>query len=226
MKLYKFRSLTGTGGAKSDLEKAKEILDTGEFWHSAFSDLNDPVEGSFTIFPNVGKVDRDLIDRIYSEKNEYKICSFSGEAALQSPIMWGYYANGFKGVAIEIEVGEKNIERVKYVKNIFHVSDRLSPEEKAKQILTRKLLPWRHEKEFRSLKKIGEPYQVGTIKALYFGAPYGNAANGGAIYAGSRVLRRYKDEREELLSIAKDKGYSCHHMGVVQGKVVNVPNSV
>lgn len=41
---------------------------------------------------------------VFTEKNAYRICSFSGEKALSNPAIWGYCANGFKGVAIEVEV--------------------------------------------------------------------------------------------------------------------------
>jgi hypothetical protein len=55
---------------------------------------------------------------ILGAKAHYKICSFSDEKAFSNPIMWGYYANGFRGVAVEIEVCGEEVNKIKYERKI------------------------------------------------------------------------------------------------------------
>lgn len=219
MKLYKFRSLT----QDNDLSRVSKILETGEFWHANFSTLNDPIEGGFTIFPREKDVDREMIDRIFTNKNEYKICSFSAEPALYNPTLWGYYANGFKGLVIEIEVEEEKVYPVKYVQDIFHVQDNLDFEIKTIEILTRKFEPWNGECEFRSLQKMKPGvnlHKIGKIKAVYFGSPYESAANKKSIYNENGTLGQYEIEKAKLLEIAKRKKYKCFSVMIEGGKVV------
>lgn len=146
VKLYKFRPLSNN----RDFKRLKSILKTGKFWCSKFSELNDPMEGAFTAL-NASNVS-EIIDSIYNEKERYKICSFSNEEAFSDPVMWGYYANGFRGVVIEIEVCSTEVKQIEYVDEIssFEV---LNPDMKVKKILTTKLSPWKHECEYRFLKK-------------------------------------------------------------------------
>ena len=108
IKLYKFRSLRTC----EDLQRLKEILDTGKFWCSKFSEMNDAMEGVYYA------THENIIEQIYNEKNRYKICSFSGKLAFENPCMWGYYAGGFQGVAIEIEIDSSGIYKVDYEKDL------------------------------------------------------------------------------------------------------------
>ena len=102
MKLYKFRPLAND----RDRDYLKEILETRKFHCSKFQDLNDPMEGIYYAADRAN-----IIDLIFKAKARYKICSFSNEEAFSKPIMWGYYANGFRGVAVEIEVSEKEVKK-------------------------------------------------------------------------------------------------------------------
>lgn len=138
MKLYKFRQL----GNCYDLERIEEIIEEKKFWCSKLWDLNDPMEGVFWSF-------KENVDKIFKEKNQYLICSFSGEKGFKNPLLWGYYANGFKGIAIEIEIEKKRIEKVKYVT----LKKFNEPIENEKEIIKRKLNNWKHENEYRFLIK-------------------------------------------------------------------------
>lgn len=102
MKLYKFRPLAN----QTDFDRAKAILETGCFWCSKFFDLNDPMEGVYKGIKNY-----------FAEKDRYKICSFSGKKAFRDPVMWAYYANGFKGMAIETAIcNETKVKAMEYIK--------------------------------------------------------------------------------------------------------------
>ncbi len=199
MKLYKFRSLAD----ENDLGYAKEILEKGIFHCSAFSELNDPVEGGFTIFPNDNKLDDGVINAIYEDKNKYRICSFSGNEAFENPIMWGYYANGFRGIAIEIEINESEVHKITYVDKIPHVKDEQDITRETERILTTKLKYWEHEFEYRFLTRSEESKnKIGKITAVYFGNPYERAVNQERIYEKSPALSNFKNWRRELVKAA------------------------
>ncbi|MBN1364389.1 MAG: hypothetical protein JW976_06255 [Syntrophaceae bacterium] len=197
MKLYKFRALTN----EQDLERLKGILETGKFWCSTFSELNDPMEGVYH-FLDYTQEESELVDLIYKTKQSYKICSFSAEGAFSDPLMWGYYANGFRGVAIEIEINSDEVNEINYMKKIPSFAG-LNPQEEAKKILTTKLSPWTHECEFRFLRQSKEnKIKIGTITALYYGEPYGNTDNVRDIVENSHILREYQEIKKEILKFS------------------------
>ncbi|RKY05093.1 MAG: hypothetical protein DRP56_09310 [Planctomycetota bacterium] len=156
-----------------------------------------------------------------TKKTEYGICSFSGFEAIENLLMWGYYANGFKGVAIEIEVDEQNVEKVNYVEDLADISkERVgnTTNNIVKKILTTKLNCWKHEEEYRFLIKCldnfnenesGIEKKIEKITAIYFGDPFGNTENAKKIVNGSKSLRKYKKYRERLETLADEKGIPC-----------------
>ena len=209
MRIYKFRSLAN----ETDYCRLKNILETGYFWCSKFFELNDPMEGVFSFYEDNKKIIEDGVEAIYSLKNKYKICSFSGVKGFENPILWGYYTNGFKGVAIEVEVREEDIMSVKYkdsVVDIFFNNSHVYTDE-IKEILTRKLKPWEHEDEFRFLKEseYNNNHKIGEITAVYFGNPYGNLSNTGPIQ-GNEILTKFNEFKKRLIGVAKDKKIHCY----------------
>ncbi len=213
MKLYKFRALAND----RDLERLKGILKTGEFWCSKFSELNDPMEGVYTVLN--GHNVSGAIDLIYNEKEKYKICSFSGEEAFSNPPMWGYYANGFKGMAIEIEIDEHDVEPIGYVDDILHLL-KVDSDVEIKKILTSKLKFWKHEAEYRFLKESENNFhKIGEITGVYFGDPYGDVENRQEIEKESGSLSEYKKLKGELIKFAKCKGIKVCHVKIEGCKV-------
>jgi hypothetical protein len=200
VKLYKFRSL----GNCIEFERIEKIIKTNKFWCSKVWDLNDPMEGVYKneFFTNY------QINNTFTEKNRYLICSFSGEEALNNPILWGYYANGFRGVAIEIEIEENEVSKIIYKSpSKFKIN-----QNDAKKIITRKLTKWRHEHEYRYLKYIDNienrqytnEYIIGKIENIYFGNPYGDLNNTRNIMANSESLKKYFDYKDKLEEIWKE----------------------
>ncbi|WP_462273335.1 hypothetical protein [Methanohalophilus sp.] len=197
--LIKFRSLAN----EHDFKRARQIIEKGEFWCSKLWNHNDPMEGIFFTY------NYDSIDSLFDGKNNYVICSFALPEALSEPLLWGYYANGFKGIAIEIEPNDNETFReIQYYKEsdfrekIFESTDEIP------DIITRKLDNWKHEKEVRLIKKsIKESnYNIGSIKKVHFGSPYQNASNYQQIHDNSRTLRKYEDLKNNLKLICEDKG--------------------
>jgi hypothetical protein len=214
MKLYKFRSLASC----CDHKRAREILETGKFWCSRFWELNDPMEGIYWF--NKGTLTDKFIQNVYTEKSNHVICSFSGEEAFEKPIMWGYYANGFKGIAIEIEVGcgQASIEPVTYAHKVAKITDRDETTASVKRILTTKLSCWQHENEYRYLQESDcNLHPIGTITAVYFGNPYKTTVN--AKDAQKRpCVKDYLYYVESLKQMPQVKN-KCHQVDVVNGLV-------
>ncbi|MDP3882764.1 MAG: hypothetical protein Q8Q48_01780 [Candidatus Staskawiczbacteria bacterium] len=199
MRIYKFRSLAN----ETDYCRLRNILETGYFWCSKFFELNDPMEGVFSLSgENDGIIDRGISD-IYSLKNEYKICAFSGREGFLNPAMWGYYTNGFKGVAIEIEIEENKVEKISYKENILEIflhRNTDTPEFDAivKNIFTKKLKAWEREDEYRYLIKSDNNYhKIGKMTAVYFGNPYGNLSNTPDIQKNEKLVE-YTNFRKKL----------------------------
>lgn len=249
MKLYKFRALeTGHGDCKEDgtddFTRAKEILTTDKFYSSKFWELNDPMEGVFSILGSPGV--KEKIKLIYSRKNKYRICSFSGKGLnttlgddlFKNPLMWGYYANGFKGMAIEIDVSQEYIEQkyvtpIKYLPYNKFTNLKDDPaEDDIKDLLTTKLNAWEHESEWRflwhmdRLEEKKSEYEkgsckIGEITKIYFGDPYGNIKNCDQVFKDNKNIRKYHRLRNELKQIAEKQNppISCSYVEVINGKV-------
>lgn len=199
MKIYRFRKLTN----ELDYYRLKEILETGNFWCSNFWELNDPMEGVFSILDCANVVDK--INEIHGEKGQYKICSFSGEDAFKNPIMWGYYAAGFKGVAIAVEVEENNIKKVNYNDSEILLNNSNGLEIDVEEILLHKNTAWNHEDEYRFLEKLNGNFQkIGTITAIYFGNPYGSLVNSVQIQENKKLVK-YNKFKEKIKKVAKEK---------------------
>ncbi len=208
IKLYKFRPLAN----EQDFDRLKRILETGEFWCSQFLKLNDPMEGVF-----YGQ--KEDVGVIYNEKNKYKICSFSDKEAFENPAMWGYYANGFKGMAIKIDVNKSNVNIIDYEDEIPSLKD-LPVDNKIVKILTTKSTPWKKEGEYRFLKKSETNFhKVGKITGVYFGNPYGDVTNRREIEIKSNSLSEYIKFKEKLIKFAKVKGIKVYHVKIEGCKV-------
>lgn len=157
--LYKYRSTSNT-------MFLLDILVNNRLFASGFDSLNDPMEGHFRY--RRSKVGRDLLKEIRSLKKELRICSLSEKS--NNTLMWSYYGDGHKGVAIGVEVAdddEYDLIPVKYRERAAYVSKLMDSEEAAKKLLSTKLLPWEHEQEVRVLTY--ENFVDVEIKEIVFG---------------------------------------------------------
>ena len=148
MKLYKFRSL-------DNFEFVADILINKKLYAANFLEMNDPMEG---IFFHDSSIEKQYIDAVKEEKHKLRICSLSHD--FSNPILWAHYANGFKGICIEIDIDESrhDIQEIRYRplslllsnENNSHVNTiDYSPAEAAKAILKRKFQEWTYEGEYR-----------------------------------------------------------------------------
>ncbi len=192
MILYKFRAL----GTDNNFVRIKDIINDG-FYCNDFLGFNDMNEG---VYANNTKNNGITL----SEKQKYKICSFSGAKALNSELMWGHYANTGRGIVIEVDVEDcHNIEEVKYGNN-----DNLNT---IKEILTNKSEEWIYEDEYRYLSDnlLGNKVKIGKINRIYFGTPYENLTNYEEIKERHEDLQKYHKFKKDLQDFCNTKGITC-----------------
>lgn len=210
IRLIKFRSLT----SRTDYARAEEIIETGKFHCSKLWNLNDPMEGVYKT------TDTSNIKEAFSVKNKYVICSFSSKETLKNHLLWGYYADGYKGIAIEIEYREKIINDINNeevddhcIVKVSYVDDNVEInkyDNSFKKIMFYKLKLWEHENEYRYLKRLDSgkegTFKIGEIKKVYFGSPYSNIINKKSINDTSKKLTEYEEYEKDLREICKNKG--------------------
>ena len=157
---YKFRS-------SHQIEFIFDIIINQRLYCADWKRLNDPMEGMFTLYR------KDLTEGTYTKsvmgakgvvnaKRKYKICSLS--RSLDNFLLWSHYANGYNGVAIEVELPDDDNWNIRPVTprelryyldlNAFHNED-----EAARAVLFSKYKIWEYEQEIRILHE-SEWYEI------------------------------------------------------------------
>lgn len=176
MLLYKFRTL-------KNIEFALDIILNERLHCASYNQLNDPFEGLFhtvlysynyppnyPLFFNTNEVKgvREVND-LPIKLRHCKICSLSKN--LNDVRLWSHYADGHKGIAIELDFCEieSDVHKVNYVEKLPEFEDTnlnsLSPIE----LLTFKTKHWEYEEEYRIIDKKDYYPIKGRIKSIYAG---------------------------------------------------------
>lgn len=208
--LLKFKSLD-----KNSIESIKEVIKNKKIRCSKLWRLNDAMEGVYKLSVN----DHSKVDSIYSKKDQYFICAFTHPDSLESPLFWGYYANGFKGIAIEIKLDDNNkkhFQKINYVNSSPSIVNNPNVTNDADiiKIITTKLKCWEPENEYRYIIKenIAEDvYYNATIEKIYIGCPYRNTKNYEKITKNSEDLINYHKCRTELERFCDTHGVSFEY---------------
>ena len=150
--------------------------------------------------------------------------------------MWAHYANGFKGVAIEIEAAILgDFHKVEYedklVSNGAGIATTKEISAKVLEIVTHKTENWRYESEHRCLKKMEFPGEVsvGPITGIYFGVPFKGVSNRAEILGACKKLQTHQRLAQSLKVGAAKRGLKCYEAHIASGdrdvpKVIIVPS--
>jgi len=142
--LYKYRSL-------DPFRFFIDILRNKELYAAQFTELNDPMEGVFTL--SRGVISEEMRSKIHYKKLEYRICAFSNK--MNSTLMWTHYSDSHRGVVVGIEPPQENrdtmLVEVNYVTKLKVSGDTHSARNIAQEILSQKLDHWKYEDEMRIL---------------------------------------------------------------------------
>lgn len=145
MLLYKYRNL-------NNFDRIKDIIQNKRFYASAYTDLNDPMEGIFKYNAKYRDKYSDKLAEIKINKDNLKICSLS--KTCEETLMWSHYADGERGIVIGINrdsLKRKYRDKLKPIKykGIPFISDDEINNIQAEEILSYKKRGWRYEKEIR-----------------------------------------------------------------------------
>lgn len=154
--LYKYRGLT-------NLQFALDIFVKKRMFAASFESLNDPMEGHYVYEPDT--LSRAQMREIYGGKRQLGVLSLSRTPS--NMLMWSYYAESNSGMAVGVEITDKQAETVKidYVDDLALEQDH---PDVPKRILSKKLKPWSHEQEYRVFTR-GSEYVSVRVKEVVFG---------------------------------------------------------
>jgi hypothetical protein len=175
MRAYKFRS-------SAQIAFALDIIFAQRLHCADWSTFNDPREGFFEYSLN----DRAKADAIVQAKTHYEVCCLS--KTIKSRLLWAHYASGFDGLAIEVELPDRDRNRkffdVIYEPHLPSLSNQphLGLDDLALSYLKRKDDEWTHEDEVRIIQKpdwyplrtrvksviVGHRFNMALLRALRY----------------------------------------------------------
>jgi hypothetical protein len=192
MKFYKYRSL-------QNLWHVLDVAVNQRLYCAPWIDLNDPLEGRYeAYFGNKVKDPDRLVGKIEGKRNKYRIASLSSDP--ENFLLWSHYADGHKGVAIEVEIPEENPDLFKVIYSPFSsiFSDSIQLKEDMRHIFNGKTEEWEYEREYRI---------VTTREHFKIGAPISKILLGPLVPEGRRkILRAILPDSVQLVTMELDRG--------------------
>lgn len=188
LRLYRYMSLNSTRRQGF----ARRLLQHGELYHASPGTLNDPHDCSPSLQPEaLVPVFREMIDA------QVGIVSFSADNANQ--LMWAHYADGERGICVEIdtryllckeESEEIALLPVNYIPSarLLGPFDDSSATRNAVALLTIKRPHWSYEREWRLTKMWDAPPNA-TQRCLKLGEPLVTA-----VLVGRRIAPRSRKQ--------------------------------
>lgn len=168
MKLYKYKSL-------ANFEFVADILLNKRLFAADFKNLNDPMEGDL----NRDYTSSEYYKIITDEMSKIKMCSLSSD--MNNPILWAHYADGFKGICIEVEIDESILTPYEITYSEFNPipsegyrgfqgkDEEMTPHDWAMTALRGKYEAWTYENEYRLFSDSKYISEGLTITAIYIG---------------------------------------------------------
>jgi Protein of unknown function (DUF2971) len=184
--LYKYRST-------ANWQFLEDIVVNRRLYAAPFRDLNDPMEGLLYLFDK--DVSTQYRDAVRSASDELRVCSLC--ASRTSSLLWSYYADGHKGVAIGVTVLDQVSPRVDKPEQVTYdmtvnidqdATKTQSPSEIAKLVLKQKLQFWYHEEEYRVFTTL--PYVPVEVNEIVLGC---------------RILQPDADQIRQLVALVNPK---------------------
>ncbi len=143
MKLYKYRSL-------QNLWHALDTVVNQRLYCAPWIDLNDPLEGRYEVyFGNKVKDPDRLVGKIEGKRKKFRIASLSSDPT--NFLLWSHYADGHKGIAVEVDIPETSPDLFQVIYSPFSsiFSDSLQLKEDMRHIFNGKTEEWEYEREYR-----------------------------------------------------------------------------
>jgi len=143
MKLYKYKSL-------ENLWYVLDMVVNQRLYCAHWKELNDPLEGRYelSLGSKSQKTEVTMASRIENARDAYRIASLTADPT--NFLMWSHYANGHKGIVIEVDVDERE-ELYKVIYSPFSsvFTDKLQTKEDMRHLFNGKSEEWKYEEEYR-----------------------------------------------------------------------------
>ncbi len=144
MKIYKYKSL-------ANLWHTLDIVVNQRLYCAHWWELNDPLEGRYEIYlgEKSDRLESLIASRIEKAKDTYRVASLSADPT--NFLMWSHYADGHKGVVIEVEIpdGHEDLTKVIYTPFSSIFTDKLLTKEDMRHLFNGKGEEWAYEEEYR-----------------------------------------------------------------------------
>lgn len=156
---YKYRSL-------DNFHYVLDIVINKRLFATTFSQMNDPMEGIYTGRQHFNSIQMQALNQY---RHDIKFCSLS--RVDDNPLMWSHYADGSRGVVIEVEL-DLNSEDIEIRDVIYGTSFELQhnsniDEQLAKDVLSHKASFWQYEEEVRVFTN--QEFVPVKVKKIIFG---------------------------------------------------------
>ncbi|HEY2344359.1 MAG TPA: DUF2971 domain-containing protein [Xanthomonadaceae bacterium] len=143
MKLYKYRSL-------ENLWHCLDIVVNQRLHCAPWIELNDPLEGRYEVyFGNKVKDPQRLIGKIEWKRQKFRIASLSSDP--KNFLLWSHYADGHKGVVVEVDIPETHPDLFQVIYSPFAsiFSEAIQLKDDMRHIFNGKTEEWEYEREYR-----------------------------------------------------------------------------
>ena len=149
MRAYKFRTV-------ENLHFVIDIVFNKRLYCCRSEQLNDIREADVRVGNDQGRVHEiiEFGDEVTKRLRELRVCALS--KSFNNHLLWAHYAGGYTGIAIEVDLEDRDITEVNYDDNFIFLSeliDKGSPEDAARQVLAKKYKAWSHEEEVRLITR-------------------------------------------------------------------------
>ena len=149
MKAFKFRTV-------ENLHFVIDIIFNKRLYCCKTELLNDIREADVRVGNDRGREIKiiEFGKEVTKQIREYRVCALC--KSFNNHLLWAHYAGGYTGVAIEVELEDRDVTDVIYDDNFIFLSDlvdRGSPDDAARQIFAKKYKAWSHEEEVRLITK-------------------------------------------------------------------------
>lgn len=163
--------------AMRDLDRVLGMIRSNDLWCADWQTLNDPMEGFYYYEPGGARHQAQrIINAIRRGKQGRYVCSLS--ARFDIATQWAYYADEFRGLALEYDLsemkrlGEVTVEHIRYepIETSFDIFQVADPERLAELVLLTKIDEWRHEQEIRIISRsLGRLRVPGGVQSVTLG---------------------------------------------------------
>ena len=128
-----------------------DVVVNQRFYCAHWSELNDPLEGRYEIYlgESSSRLEEKMVTRIEGAKDKYRVVSLSADST--NFLLWSHYADGHKGVAIEVEIPDNHPDLIEVIytpfSSVFTSSG--DTKENMRHLFNGKGEEWAYENEYR-----------------------------------------------------------------------------